>query len=256
MTETEWLERTDDPLHMLHYLPREASERKLRLFACACARRLWDLLTDAASREAVEVAERYADGQANGGDLEATTQAVRRVIEEARGDATEEELDATAFEWLPASVAYAAVWINGFGAAHYAGEKSKNLWYSLREMAADFRNDPQHGASYALQAKVAERVNTREQTDLLREIFGNPFRVVLADPSWLTWNGGTPLRLAQSAYYERALPEGTLNNARLAVLADALEESGCTVIEILTHLRGPGPHVRGCWVIDLLLGKE
>jgi hypothetical protein len=43
---------------------------------------------------------------------------------------------------------------------------------------------------------------------------------------------------------------------RLPVLADALEEAGCTISDILDHCRGPGPHVRGCWVVDLLLGKE
>jgi hypothetical protein len=49
---------------------------------------------------------------------------------------------------------------------------------------------------------------------------------------------------------------GTLDNTRLAVLADALEESGCTSEDVLGHLRGPGPHVRGCWVVDLCLGRS
>jgi len=62
--------------------------------------------------------------------------------------------------------------------------------------------------------------------------------------------------LAQAAYDERELPAGTLDLARLAVLADALEEAGCTAQTILDHLRGPGPHVRGCWAVDLILGKE
>jgi hypothetical protein len=74
--------------------------------------------------------------------------------------------------------------------------------------------------------------------------------------SWLRWNGGTIVQLAQSAYEERHLPAGTLDNGRLAVLADALEEAGCTDADILGHLRGPGPHVRGCWAVDLLLGKS
>ncbi|MCI0456355.1 MAG: hypothetical protein L0Z62_05185 [Gemmataceae bacterium] len=95
-----------------------------------------------------------------------------------------------------------------------------------------------------------------DPTSLLRDLFGNPFRPVAVDPSWLTWYGGTVLRLAQATYHERHLPEGTLDSPRLAVLADALEEAGCTDADILGHLRGPGPHVRGCWVIDLLLGKN
>jgi hypothetical protein len=62
--------------------------------------------------------------------------------------------------------------------------------------------------------------------------------------------------LAQAGYEERALPSGELDLARLKVLADALEEAGCTEQSILDHLRGPGPHVRGCWALDLALGRE
>jgi hypothetical protein len=93
------------------------------------------------------------------------------------------------------------------------------------------------------------------QASLYRCIFGNPFRPVSLDPAILAWNDAVVVRLAQAAYKERQLPAGTLDNCRLAVLADALEEAGCTDAEALSHLRGPGPHVRGCWVVDLLFGK-
>jgi hypothetical protein len=73
--------------------------------------------------------------------------------------------------------------------------------------------------------------------------------------TWLTWNDAAVVCLAQAAYDERILPTGTLDNARLAVLADALEEAGCTDVQILTHLRGGGEHYRGCFVVDALLGK-
>jgi hypothetical protein len=72
----------------------------------------------------------------------------------------------------------------------------------------------------------------------------------------LAWNDGTILRLAQAAYEDPILPAGTLDNTRLLILADALEEAGCTDEQILTHLRSGGEHYRGCWVIDLLLGKQ
>jgi hypothetical protein len=62
--------------------------------------------------------------------------------------------------------------------------------------------------------------------------------------------------LALAAYEDRSLPAGTLDPARLAILTDALEEAGCTNADILDHCRAPGPHVRGCWVVDLILGKE
>jgi hypothetical protein len=87
------------------------------------------------------------------------------------------------------------------------------------------------------------------QTNLLRCIFGNPFRPASINPDWLTWNGGTVPRLVQVIYDERRFSD-------LPVLADALEEAGCTNADILDHCRRPGEHVRGCWVVDLLLGKE
>ena len=88
---------------------------------------------------------------------------------------------------------------------------------------------------------------------LLREILGNPFRTVTVDPAWLT---PTVRSLAEAAYDERRLPSGELDLARLAVLSDALEEGGCTSGNILSHLRSPDPHVRGCWALDLVMGKE
>jgi hypothetical protein len=86
-------------------------------------------------------------------------------------------------------------------------------------------------------------------TALLRDVWGNPFRPPpRVEPAWLTWQGGTVERLARSIYEERRF-------ANLPVLADALEEAGCTDADILDHCRGLGPHVRGCWVVDLLLGN-
>jgi hypothetical protein len=85
---------------------------------------------------------------------------------------------------------------------------------------------------------------------ILRCIFGNPFRPAPpVDPAWPAWNGGSVRKLAEGIYEERAFD-------RLPVLADALEDAGCSDPSLLGHLRGPGPHVRGCWVVDLLLGKE
>jgi hypothetical protein len=98
-----------------------------------------------------------------------------------------------------------------------------------------------------------ERAAAKErlaQANLLRDIFGNPFRPPFA-PLLLD----TVVSLAQAAYDERELPSGHLDPIRLAVLADALEEAGAAA-ELAEHLRGPGPHVRGCHVVDLLLDKE
>jgi hypothetical protein len=94
------------------------------------------------------------------------------------------------------------------------------------------------------------------QCALIRELFGNPFRPAPAvAAAWLAWRGGTVRELARACYEQRLLPGGQLDAARLAVLADALEDAGCTDPELLGHLRSPGPHFRGCRALDLLLGK-
>jgi hypothetical protein len=87
------------------------------------------------------------------------------------------------------------------------------------------------------------------QTALVRDIFGNPFRPVSIDPSWLTWHDGLLVLMAQRMYDSRDF-------ADMPILSDALEEAGCTNEAILNHCRQPGEHIRGCWVVDLLLGKE
>src|SRR5262249_29535391 len=88
----------------------------------------------------------------------------------------------------------------------------------------------------------------RFQTDLLRDLF-NPFRPVAPAPGWLTANDGAARNLPAAIYDERAFD-------RLPILADALEDAGCADRALLGHLRGPGTHVRGCWALDLILGKE
>ena len=81
---------------------------------------------------------------------------------------------------------------------------------------------------------------------LLRDILGNPFRPVAVDPDWLT---STVVALARQMYESRDF-------SPMPVLADALQAAGCDNEDILAHCRGPGPHVRGCWMVDLLLGKS
>jgi hypothetical protein len=218
MTEAEWLASTDltPMLDLLSVntrgVPVRASERKLRLFAVACCRRIWPLLTDERSRRAVEIAERFVDGLATLAEVGA-----------ARRDANDAYLT-----WKP------------------AGPHDQAAYAALFPCSREARHPTAFAAAYTAYAVG----------DLLREVFGNPFRPVSLDPACLAWEGGTVVRLAQAAYDNRTLPCGTLSNDRLAVLADALEEAGCTDPGILRHCRQPGGHVRGCWVLDTLLGKS
>jgi hypothetical protein len=220
MTESEWLAWRSDPGSLLNVVRDQISERKFRLFACACCRRIWHLLTDERSRKAVEVGELFADG---------------RVDEEKLGVA---RTAAGAFAG-PASKQAALAAFSAYHTVTLLG-----IW----TFAAANR-----AASCLGPKKESEQ---KEQSRLFRDVICNPFRPVTIRSAILTWHDATVVRLAQAAYDERHSPSGTLDTSRLAVLADALEEAGCTSEDVLGHLRGPGPHVRGCWAIDLCLGKS
>lgn len=88
------------------------------------------------------------------------------------------------------------------------------------------------------------------QSDLLRCIFGPlPFRTIEIDPGWLKRNNGAVVRVAQKIYDKDEFDQ-------MPILVEALEEASCTNVEILAHCRQSTEHVRGCWVLDLLLGKQ
>jgi hypothetical protein len=222
MTEAEWLACTD-PTPMLEYLRGKASDRKLRLFACACCRRMWHLLADRRSRAAVGVGERLADG--------AASEAEARAARGAAYDAYDRGPDA-----IGDYAAYAAVSV-----CHTQAQLAAAFASVYTAWAAGDHSDGDRDEAEAAEAAA--------RCILLRCIFGNPFRSVCLDPAWLAWNDGTIPKLAQAIYDERRFSD-------LPILADALEEAGCSNPDILAHCRSEGPHVRGCWVVDLILGKE
>jgi hypothetical protein len=124
-------------------------------------------------------------------------------------------------------------------------------------LIAAYWSGPEGYDRASINARYAGREAERTmQVTTVRCLLGNPFRPVNISSAVLAWNDAVVVRLAHTTYEERHLPEGTLNNTRLLILADALEEAGCADADILGHLRGPGPHVRGCWVVDLCLGKS
>ncbi len=100
----------------------------------------------------------------------------------------------------------------------------------------------------------ALRLENGWHASALRDIFGIHFQPIAASADWQLWNKGLIPALAQSVNDHRVLPDGTLDPSRLAVLANALEMAGCSDEAALGHLRGPGPHFRGCYVLDALLG--
>jgi hypothetical protein len=230
VTEADWLDCTD-PQKMLDFLRDKASDRKLTLLVCACCRSVLHLLPDERAAQVVEEVEGFAEGHGTNTEATMWTQHVAWEVKRA-------------YRSLPQQTALVET-ANALVEATY-GRGSARLVIGRAATAAG-----RHSGSRA--GWVAECV---KQCCLARCIVGNPFRPASLTPAVLAWNDATVVRLAQAAYEERHMPEGTLDNGRLAVLADALEEAGCADAEILGHLRGQGPHVRGCWVVDLLLGKE
>jgi hypothetical protein len=251
---------------MLEFLRGKATDRKLRLIACACCRRIWRLLTDPAAGAAVEVSEQFADGFAAYEQLSKAYKAIKVVVDRlqlANRQATS----------LAASHA-GSVAVSSHRAARCAARLNRMQraaqWAvaavttaGVPTVAAEMRGPytPEDGErmlrearspEYAgLQARCWEAEN-RAQCQIVRCVIGNYFRPVTFDPAWLTT---TAIALAHSAYDERLLPGGELDPVRLGLLADAMEEAGADG-EVLNHLRGPGPHVRGCHVIDALTGRS
>jgi hypothetical protein len=287
MTELEWL-ASSDPHEMLNHLEaadggwlqgilarlgfrsRDTS-RKLQLFACACCRRVWQLLADERSRQAVEVVERFADGLAG-----------RQEFRRARSAATAAAASAiepglAAGPWLAAAHARAADAVAALfdrreaahRAAAWAGEAArawgKGATVDLGRRAkpplplpfnreAPWRRKkrkrshkpgaqrPDRPAADAIAADAAWQTERTLQSDLLRDIFGNPYRPVVLDRSLLPVSVAS---LAGTIYEERAFE-------RLTLLGDALQEAGYANEDVLNHCQAPGTHVRGCWVVDLL----
>jgi hypothetical protein len=244
VTEGEWL-AGDDVDEMLDYLKSEAKvvrspkgRRKMRLFACGCCRQVWQLIEDTRSRRLVELSEQFADGLA--APLE---------LAEAEGPAGSAKVDADlASAGLPAMnhVRRAAAAISA--ALHTADKEA----YKAARLASGCALCSVGGMWCIAVPNPAWDAHEKRQAALLHDLCGNPFQPLSDSAGWQT---PAAVSLARAAYDQRDLPTGTLDSSRLAVLADALEEAGCTDPDLLSHLRQPGPHYRGCWAVDLILQK-
>lgn len=228
MTEAEWLNCTE-PESMLRFLRGKTSDRKLRLFAVACCRRIWDLLEDERSRLAVETSASYVEGLASGMDLHRSQARAEAVVEESWLK-IQKDTDKT-----PNSPAEEA-------AACTAAEPL--LAFRVTSLASTAR--VWAGRMVLEEMQAAKETEKRFQCHLIRDLFGNPFQPVPIDQ-----NEWAPEVVALS---ETIYDHGSFD--RLPELAQVLHETGCENANILNHCRQPGEHVRGCWAVDLVIGKE
>jgi hypothetical protein len=261
VTEPQWLESSDVDL-MLDFIRPQASDRKWRLFLCACGRRTLPVLKDKAQEsfelcdKALEVCERFADGLASAEEMAGCMPSTALVFSEVGSPR------------LATEVAWRARYLDLAGntrpmrygksiIGHPASEGAEFARGAISLAAADF---PKPADKATIGKKRAATISEkRAQAALVRDLFGNPFRELPPQkgqaawtkqyPQWRTWNDATIPKLAQAIYEQRRFQD-------LPVLADALEDAGCSGEGILRHCREGGEHVKGCWVVDLLLGKS
>jgi hypothetical protein len=213
MTEAEWLAAAN-PEPLLEFLQAGATARKLRLFAAAAFDRLKDLLPHTKQHGGIRILEKMAEGKSY---LRARRGARKYVLMDWRGNAPTGDPLIDDPDHVALMLYRAIVSTNAAGHAETA---SRSIRESERRRA--------------------------EQCELLRDIFGNPFRPVAFDPRW---RSADAVGLARGIYDERAFE-------RLPLLTDALMDAGCADDQVLSHCRSEGPHVRGCWVVDLILSKD
>ena len=253
MTETEWL-ACDRPHWMLKELrPWKRRGRKMCLYVCASCRRpvVWNRLKEPCLI-LLDVAERHADGLVGQQEYKAAMQAVSQM--------TRRDKLAGGHDGPPL---YGQALLDGLRLTHLPGwegisprvERPNYLSDEARRNRAAMRRRGMDVITEERAIAVQKHYDAfmKDHTNFLRDIFGNPFRPVAIAPTWLT---PTVLAQAQAIYDGRILPAGKLDNTRLAVLGETLENAGCEDADILNHCRGQGEHVRGCWVLDLILSKD
>jgi hypothetical protein len=234
-----WLYSTDYRT-MLREVTSSASDRKLRLFGCACVRVHGTLLQEEGSRRAFFVAERHADGLASPEEVQQAHAAARSSLAVVRGAWADPSwwrdretsrkvcavAEAVCLLTRPDLIAWDATW-----------SATQMIFQTM--LALDTPSARRAGVDWVNQTF----------SDLLRDVVGNPFQEVIIDPTWRMAHGGRVGRVAEAIYEDRSFDE-------LPVLADALEEAGCADEVVLAHCRAAGDHGRGCWAVDALLGKN
>lgn len=215
---------------MLPLVADRIGDRKRRLFAVACCRRLLHLISDDRSKRAVEVAERYSDGLASDEErLFAENNAV-----EAHIDVRESRFAATpVVAWSRSGELITQAALMAISVGTFYGEDAADYGrLALAASGVPWRRDEEEETA---------------QCQLLREIVG-PLSLPVVDPLWLSANDHAAVQLAKWIYESNAFHD-------LPILADALEDAGCMDDVILDHCRNGEDHVRGCWVVDLVMGR-
>lgn len=233
MTEAEWL--TTSEVETL-WSSTPLSPRKERLLCVACCNCVRNFYTDQIVHVAIETAEQYADGNINEPHLLATRAAVYASLSPVVEEAARPDFGAQ--DAKNAVRIACEEWPNSLDCAEVVASA---VWCREHDVQGGPADSPDGYKPF----ESATSVMREKLCQFLRDIGGNPFHPVTFDPAWRT---STVLALASQMY-------NTRDFTPMPILADALQDAGCEHEDILTHCRGPGPHIRGCWVVDLVLGK-
>jgi hypothetical protein len=239
VTETEWLAATDlSPLIQCLFRKLDhVSGRKMRLFGCACCRQIWPMLVEDRSRKAVELAEAFADALVSRKELAA----IRADAFAAAGHIQR----ACAGPGL-AMAARAAAQTTVANGAEAGRSASNSAAQAVASAKCYGEGGPERQPLEVWYREIARE--HRRQVSPFRDVFGNPFRPVQVDPAWTARGHEAVQKLARRIAEEASLTD-------LPVLADVLDAAGCTAAALVDHCRRPGKHVRGCWVLDLVLER-
>jgi hypothetical protein len=245
MTEAEW-PNCSNIGKLVDFLRNRTSTRKWRLFAHACCARLHHLCTDEFMKWSLSAIEMHADGQYRDQDLADLYDQVGAWGNNIEAPLRDRE-----------GVLHAST-LSTVANAMLMAVKPEFTWSFLSGRRISTIGSLVYYAQSAIAGLAWEQTQNQEKTDaakhaealfqasLIKELFGSSFPPPSVSPSWRTYDVRA---LAEAIYEERAFD-------RMPILADALQEAGCNNDAILTHCRSDGPHVRGCWVVDLVLGKE
>jgi hypothetical protein len=250
MTEAEWLE-CDDPVRLLSFATQQLPFRKVLLYGVACCREQWHLFPNPYSRAAVEWAERYADGlvtrdDEDYSDLDWRSEGAALHYEYVLATARPNRVEAWEAWWDEESTHDLARLSGQIPSPEEVTEEEIDSETARLCNAAYLAQHLMHLDNSSPLDLTLSRYQSFLTVPLLRDIFGNPFRLVELPQPWrsLEW-----IDHARWMYESRDF-------SAMPILADALQDAGCEDEHLLEHCRGPGPHVRGCWVMDLLLGKK
>jgi hypothetical protein len=247
VTEKEWL-TAREPDDLLEFLRERASDRQFRLFICACCRRFLPLMPKKPQHDLnlcekyIAYGEKFAEGLITWPKLQSPFNEMEPVIVSHDG-------------YLAAYAARMATDRDIAGStrpmlrgrnliAHPASTGAQYSRTVVGRLLATSKTSK--GSTPTAKKRMATIAEKRYQIEILHDIFGNPFQPITFDPSWQT---STVISLALQVYDSRDF-------SLMPILADALQDADCDNQDVLNHCRGPGPHVRGCWVIDRLRAKS